>query len=210
MPRCIWRPRDLQAVVNSDPAEVLRASTSKARWDPRRSLRPARPNWPRSRSSVPLIGPQLATEDKTHAHSRTQARKKKATAAQHLITANSHHLPRLWPSFETSPLPNIAAMKNIIESCSRLQFAKVCTESQRGSSNINPAQQCCGVKHCSRSNKLSVYLSSAFSQDLDFSLSFRLIKVGKNEICWWKNHKSSRVWTLWSGAGFTLYFIPFS
>lgn len=87
MPQCIWRPRDLHAVVNSDPAEVLRASTSKARWDPGRSLHPARPNWPRSRSSVPLIGLQLATEDKTHTHT------KKATAT------TAHHLPRLWPSF---------------------------------------------------------------------------------------------------------------
>lgn len=98
-------------------------------------------------------------------------------------------------------------MENIIESCSRLQFPKVCTESQRGSSNINTAQQCCRVKQCSRNKKLSVYLSSSFSQDLDFSLLFRLIKVWKSEICWWKNHKSPQIWTFWSGAGFILYFI---
>lgn len=98
-------------------------------------------------------------------------------------------------------------MENIMESCSRLQFPKVCTESQGGSSNINPAQQRCGVKRCSRNNKLSVYLSSSFSQDLDFSLLFRLIKVRKSEICRWKNHKSPRIWTLRSGAGFILNFI---
>lgn len=59
-------------------------------------------------------------------------------------------------------------MRNIVESCCTAAvsqgFAPGVEEDHQ--ILIQP-QQCCRVKHCSRSNNLSVYLSLSFSQDLD-------------------------------------------